>query len=165
MNLWICLKLRLAMVVQLCGGERLVVLPLFGRGSLIAADAKACTLKEASSLLKPESRAVQRATMAQMKSSFVVAILVLLPTVALGQSLRCGSKLITEGTSQAKIATSCGQPVQVVHPPAYDGIVLGASDVEIEIWIYNFGPNKLMQRIRFRNGIADGIDSLGYRYW
>jgi len=102
--------------------------------------------------------------MDHMKSSFVVVILVLLPTVVLGQSLRCGSKLITQGTSQAKIAALCGQPVQVVHPPAYNGIVPGASDVQTEIWIFNFGPNKLMQRIRFRNGIADGIDSVGYGY-
>jgi Protein of unknown function (DUF2845) len=117
-----------------------------------------------SSFLKHESRAAQRATMGHMKSSFVVVILVLLPTVALGQSLRCGTKLITEGTSQAKIAALCGQPVQVVHPPAYDVIAPGASDVQSEIWIYNFGPNKLMQRIRFRNGIADGIDAVGYGY-
>jgi hypothetical protein len=25
--------------------------------------------------------------------------------------------------------------------------------VDEEIWVYNFGPNRLMQRIRFRNGI------------
>jgi len=118
----------------------------------------------ASSFLKHESRGARRATMDHMKSSFVVVILVLLPTVVLGQSLRCGSKLITQGTSQAKIAALCGQPVQVVHPPAYNGIVPGASDVQTEIWIFNFGPNKLMQRIRFRNGIADGIDSVGYGY-
>jgi len=49
-----------------------------------------------------------------------------------------------------------------VHPPAYDGAVPGASDVAEEIWIYNFGPNKLMQRIRFRNGIAANMGSVGY---
>ena len=74
------------------------------------------------------------------------------------------NKLITEGTSQAKVAALCGQPVQVVHPPAYDGVVPGASDVAEEIWIYNFGSNKLMQRIRFRNGIVANMGSVGYGY-
>ena len=62
-------------------------------------------------------------------------LVALIPTLALGQSMRCGNELITEGTSQAKVAASCGQPVQVVHPPAYDGVVPGASDVAEEIWI------------------------------
>ena len=99
-----------------------------------------------------------------MKASLAAVILAFIPTLALGQSVRCGNKLITEGTSQAKVAALCGQPVQVVHPPAYDGAVPGASDVEEEIWIYNFGPNKLMQRIRFRNGIVATIGSVGYGY-
>ena len=99
-----------------------------------------------------------------MKASLAAVILAFIPTLALGQSVRCGNKLITEGTSQAKVAALCGQPVQVVHPPAYDVVVPGASAVEEEIWIYNFGPNKLMQRIRFRNGIVATIGSVGYGY-
>jgi hypothetical protein len=99
-----------------------------------------------------------------MTSPLAVVILALLPTLALGQSMRCGSELITEGTSQAKVAALCGQPAQVVHPPAYDGIVAGVSDVQFEIWIYNFGPNKLMQRIRLRDGVVTQIDSVGYGF-
>ena len=114
--------------------------------------------------LTAENRGGQRATRARLKSSFVMVILALLPTLALGQSMRCGSKLITEGTSQAKVAALCGQPAQVVHPPAYEGVVPGASDVQEEIWTYNLGPNKLMPRIWFRNGIVANIDSVGYGY-
>jgi hypothetical protein len=39
-----------------------------------------------------------------------------------------------------------------------------AGDVQVEIWTYNFGPNKLLQRIRFENGIVVKIDSLGYGF-
>jgi hypothetical protein len=116
------------------------------------------------SCLVTENRRARRAIIAHLKASLVAVILALLPTLALAQSMRCGSKLITEGTSQAKVAALCGQPAQVVHPPAYDVVVPGASDVEEEIWIYNFGPNKLMQRIRFRNGIVANIGSVGYGY-
>jgi hypothetical protein len=34
----------------------------------------------------------------------------------------------------------------------------------VEVWIYNFGPNKLMQRIRFEDGVVVRIESLGYGY-
>lgn len=93
-----------------------------------------------------------------------VVILAFLPPLALAQSMRCGSALITEGTSQAKVAALCGQPAQVVHPPAYDAVAPGVSDVQEEFWIYNFGPNKLMQRIRFRNGRVANVTSVGYGY-
>jgi hypothetical protein len=114
------------------------------------------------SCLAAGNRGAQRATIAHMKSSFVVVVLALLPTLALGQSMRCGSELITKGTSQAKVAALCGQPTQVVHPPAYDGVVPGVSDVQDEIWTYNLGPNKQIQRIWFRNGTVANIDSVGY---
>jgi hypothetical protein len=109
------------------------------------------------------ARETQRA-IANLKSSFVVVILTLLPTLALGQSIRCGSELITRGTSQAKVAALCGQPTQVVRPAVSNGVEPGVSDVEEEIWVYNFGPNKLMQRIQFRNGIVANIDSVEYGY-
>ena len=100
----------------------------------------------------------------RLRVRLLSALIVLLPTFALGQSMRCGNKLITQGTSQAKVAALCGQPVQVVHPPAYDGVVAGVSDVQEETWVYNFGPDKFMQRIRFRNGIVANIGSVGYGY-
>ena len=125
-------------------------------GALIASFGGSC--------LVSGNRSAQRATIAHVKSSFVVVILALLPTLALGQSMRCGNDLITKGTSQAKVAALCGQPTQVVHPPAYDGVVPGASDVQEEIWTYNLGPNNLMRRIWFRNGIVANIDSVGYGY-
>ena len=106
----------------------------------------------------------RRAIIGHLKACLVAVTLALIPALALAQSMRCGSKLITEGMSQAKVAALCAQPVQVVHPPACDVVVPGASDVAEEIWIYNFGPNKLMQRIRFRNGVVANVGSVGYGY-
>ena len=37
-------------------------------------------------------------------------------------------------------------------------------EIPIESWIYNLGPNKLMRRIRFEDGIVVGFDTLGYGY-
>jgi hypothetical protein len=52
----------------------------------------------------------------------------------------------------------CGKPVQVDNPTTFD------SAVAIEIWTYNFGPNQLMARIRFEDGIVANIETLGYGY-
>jgi hypothetical protein len=110
------------------------------------------------------SRGAHWPLMAHVKFSLVALILGLPPTLALGQSMRCGSELSAKGASQAKVAALCGQPAQVVRPATSDGVVAGVSDVEGEIWVYNFGPNKLMQRIRFRNGVVADIGSVGYGY-
>jgi Protein of unknown function (DUF2845) len=127
------------------------------------ADADQAEVNAGLACLVAGNRGTQRA-MAHLKSSFVVVILALLPTLAIGQTMRCGSELITKGTSQAKVAALCGHPAQVVRPAVSDGVEPGVSDVEEEIWVYNFGPNKLMQRIRFRNGVVASIDSVGYGY-
>lgn len=37
-------------------------------------------------------------------------------------------------------------------------------EVKVEEWIYNFGPNRLMQLVRFEDGLVAEIDRLGYGY-
>jgi uncharacterized protein YvpB len=37
-------------------------------------------------------------------------------------------------------------------------------EVPVEIWIYNLGPSKLMQRLRFEDGELIEIESLGYGF-
>jgi hypothetical protein len=118
-----------------------------------------------------------------MKSSIkILALLACLPLSALGQSLRCGEKLITNGTSQAEVAARCGQPTQIEHQAIYGetGTAVGpaatplgvlppiaaraGTETPVEVWTYNFGPNRLMQRIRFENGVVVTIESLGYGF-
>jgi hypothetical protein len=104
----------------------------------------------------------------------VISAVLLLPVLGSAQTIRCGSKLISLGSSQVEVTAQCGDPTQVNHSAGYQGTVrtsiprdvIGGSvdEVQVEIWIYNFGPNKLMQRIRFENGIVTGIDSLGYGF-
>ncbi|HEX3396749.1 MAG TPA: DUF2845 domain-containing protein, partial [Steroidobacteraceae bacterium] len=73
--------------------------------------------------------------------------------------LRCSDKIIDKGRSRAEVAALCGKPVQVDNTTPYEGAA-----VAIEIWIYNFGPNQLMARIRFEDGIVANIETLGYGY-
>jgi hypothetical protein len=93
----------------------------------------------------------------------------------MAQSVVCAGRIIGEGTSRAEVVAACGDPAQVDHKSVYNGaaVVTGGSpnaivgstvEAQIEIWTYNFGPNKLMQRIRFEDGVVVRIESLGYGY-
>ena len=65
----------------------------------------------------------------------------------------------------------CGEPAQVerktiyndVSAPAPTSRVTASSTIEIhlEMWIYNFGPNQLMQRVWIQDGVITRIESLG----
>lgn len=123
--------------------------------------------------------------------SRILALAICLPLSAGAGTLRCGEKLITNGTSQAEVAARCGQPTQIDHQETYGeqagmvspaappmralpptgpagpiGPIGGRSGTEtrVEIWTYNFGPTRLMQRIRFEDGEVVQIESLGYGF-
>lgn len=56
-----------------------------------------------------------------------------------------------------------GPPVPGLPPGVLPGIAgRSSTEISVEIWTYNFGPNRLMQRIRFENGVVVKIESLGY---
>jgi hypothetical protein len=110
-------------------------------------------------------------------------LLACLPLIALADTLRCGEKLITQGTTQSEVLARCGQPTQVERqtinnsavspvgpaglpgpagPPP--GIARTETESSAEIWTYNFGPDRLMERIRLENGVVVRIDSAGYGF-
>jgi hypothetical protein len=128
----------------------------------------------------------------------ILGLIACFPLSAGAQSLQCGEKLITQGTTQGEVAARCGQPAHVdrqtlysedgaaapggpaprnplggpppgspvsAPPPGLPGIGgRSGNESAVEIWTYNFGPSRLMQRIRFENGVAVKIESLGYGY-
>lgn len=91
-------------------------------------------------------------------------------------AFRCGTKLVTEGDTREKVAAICGEPTEVLTMKSvYRRPVIWASgrpyyigedfmEIPVESWIYNLGPNKLMQRVRFEGGLVAEIESLGYGY-
>jgi len=110
-----------------------------------------------------------------MERWLTLAAMACLPALATAQSIRCADKIISTGTTRAQVAALCGDPAQVDHKSVFKGIatavggqqnsVANASvEIQIEVWTYNFGPNKLMQRIRFEDGVIVRIESLGYGY-
>jgi hypothetical protein len=89
---------------------------------------------------------------------------------AFADALRCGSKLIVEGDPIEKVLQYCGEPVAtkrtyIIRQPRfeYGGQEIpfrGEEEVPVDLWTYDFGPNKLMRRIRFVAGKVDSIETL-----
>ncbi len=107
-------------------------------------------------------------------------------------ALRCGSRLISKGAYKPEVLYKCGEPDFVEEFLLYDTVILNprtrrrtihnhrvpmhggyeiphghkllATPVRAEDWTYNFGPNRLMQRLLFINGKLKKIESIGYGY-
>jgi hypothetical protein len=90
------------------------------------------------------------------------------------QALRCGSELVSREDHLVEVLRKCGDPSYVTtwierrsyrvyhhHYPYYRDKY---GDVSIEEWIYNFGPQRFMQLLRFENGRLKKIRSLDYGY-
>ncbi|HTU64683.1 MAG TPA: DUF2845 domain-containing protein [Steroidobacteraceae bacterium] len=111
-----------------------------------------------------------------MKRSALVLVLALCAGSPAFAALRCGTKLVSEGDTRAEVTRKCGEPTEVVplksvfrRPMVWangQSYYVGEDFIEIrcEAWVYNLGPNKLMRRLKFEDGVLTEIESLGYGY-
>jgi|SRR5688572_12427621 len=90
---------------------------------------------------------------------------------AAADSMRCGTKLMTDGDPLDKVAAFCGQPTSIerreILRPYYShrGVAINSSyEVSVELWTYNFGPHKLMYRLRFEDGLLVDVETLSHGY-
>jgi len=90
---------------------------------------------------------------------------------ALADSMRCGSKLMTDGDPASKVLAYCGEPAgierrEILRPWGYHrGMTVHSSyEVSVEFWTYNFGPHKLMYRVRFEDGLLVDVETLGHGF-
>ena len=109
-----------------------------------------------------------------MKSTGLIllglAALVSLPANA----MRCGTRIVVEGDHAIDVLHRCGEPAYVEESVDYryrrlagyygHSHASGLVPVTIETWTYNFGPHRLMRRLRFENGELRSIRTLGYGY-
>lgn len=107
----------------------------------------------------------------------LLAILVTLAcsSSALADAMQCGSRLVSNGDTPTKVRDLCGEPSDVqkrsiLRRPSFErnGRIFYYGDavveIPVEVWTYNFGPYKLMRRVRFVDGQLDEIETLGYGY-
>lgn len=84
-------------------------------------------------------------------------------------ALSCNGKIVSEGDDIASVLVACGKPAtreerQEVVIIREDGGAKREQTVTIEEWTYNFGPDRLIQVLTFRNGTLANIRSGGYGY-
>ena len=101
--------------------------------------------------------------------------LALYAAVGQADALRCGNNLVVDGDTVEKVRATCGEPQRIerrdiLQRPSYvrNGRVIYFGEemviVPVELWTYNFGPNRFMRRLRFVNGRLEEIETLGYGY-
>lgn len=102
---------------------------------------------------------------------------VLVLNVDTAYALRCGTEVISKRDPKIEVARKCGDPdsieawteYQVIsrhhrqgrHDTVLDDILIS---IAVEEWLYNFGPHRLIYRLRFENGYLARIGTLGYGY-
>jgi hypothetical protein len=109
----------------------------------------------------------------------VTAILILSSGPA--HAFRCGNRIVTENMHETEVRRACGTPASMrhigrtlrdvntpirrrsgswtmAHFPGYNLV----QEVIITEYVYNFGPRKLMRRLKFEGGILVSIEALGY---
>ena len=82
-------------------------------------------------------------------------------------ALRCGSRVVDRGTLDVQVLARCGEPYWRVNRDellvAGEGGFIERRRVRpIEDWYYNFGPSRLVVRLRFVDGVLEEERTLGY---
>lgn len=97
-------------------------------------------------------------------------------------SMRCGNKLVLPGDSMHEVKARCGDPDDAMHrtevrktvnrvsgpcPDNVNGVKCSSSavdsvEVAIDEWTYDFGPDRLIQELRFEDGKLVSITNRGY---
>jgi Protein of unknown function (DUF2845) len=112
-----------------------------------------------------------------MPSRLIAVAAALSCLVSPAYAFRCGSHIVSEGDTRVQVLARCGEPADVSRseierriwlggPRGHHGYGSGHDFVllPVEYWIYNLGPNRLMQRVRFIDGVVVEVESLGYGY-
>lgn len=89
-------------------------------------------------------------------------------------AMRCGRTLVIEGDYKNDVIARCGHPDSVETRTEIVGRTLRHpyrtlelqhyEEIQVEEWIYNLGPYRLKQYLRFENGVLKEVKSLGRGY-
>ena len=118
-------------------------------------------------------------TTAKLSISLVLTATALLASDP-AHALRCGSRLVKDGMHESEVKAICGQPISErrlgyvlrsyidrshrLSKTRYYGYGGYYREVLVTELIFNFGPRKLMRKMRFEGGILTSIETVGYGY-
>lgn len=106
----------------------------------------------------------------------VVNAIVTMITISSAYALRCGGRIVSVGDTPMQVVDKCGQPDHIEtrqetrhiknyhyhkhngskgwHKPPY----FVTETIQIEEWIYNFGPTRFMRHLIFMTGRLEKIE-------
>jgi len=130
--------------------------------------------------MAPEGRSSysSRVNRAVHAAALLLLACALPPTSAIAEdTMRCGTRIVSVGDGKDKVRSLCGEPTSVsfvgsigrrAYPnyDPYDYPYFGPAWVElpVEIWTYNFGPTKLLRKMRFVGDELVEIRTDGHGY-
>lgn len=82
-------------------------------------------------------------------------------------ALRCGTRIVSTGDYDFQVRERCGEPYWIssygeLLVSGAGGFIERRAEQVYDEWYYNFGPNRLVYRLLFRDGRLFRIDTLGY---
>jgi hypothetical protein len=87
---------------------------------------------------------------------------------ASAEDFYCGDKVISTGMTPGEVVAACGKPADVhVNPPVRHRHGYGHDSFEeiiepgSEVWTFNFGATRLMERVVFVGGVVTETTALG----
>lgn len=94
------------------------------------------------------------------------------PVVPAIPSATCESSALREGETTLDLLAKCGEPAardrhlveRAVAVREAGNTVLVTRAVEVEVWSYNFGPNRFLHLVTLEDGKVIGVDRGGYGY-
>lgn len=106
-----------------------------------------------------------------MKPLQFLIMLLSLTAIDNAYALRCGSSVIGPGKSKQEVREKCGEPVSIEKHKKVIGHTLQNypktlglqeyEEIKVEEWVYDFGPRRLRQYLRFENGRLVDMESMG----
>lgn len=84
-------------------------------------------------------------------------------------ALRCEGRLVAPGDHAVQVQQVCGQPFWIDHHREWlisgeGGPLEQRVEQVVEVWYYNFGADRLMQRLVFRDDRLQSEQTLGYGF-
>jgi hypothetical protein len=104
-----------------------------------------------------------------MRGVLQLIVVLLLAAAGPAQALRCSGRIVSDGDHAFQVRQRCGEPYWIedyseVLIAGEDGPLEQRIERRIEAWYYNFGSDKLLRRLVFRDQRLVREDTLGYGY-
>ena len=119
-----------------------------------------------------DSQRARGSTTHEQQRLAVIGLLLLFAVAPAAHALRCGTRLVSSGDQDFQVRERCGNPYWIEDH--YQTVVAGDERIEIaqptqySAWFFNFGANRLLVRLLFRDGrlvreetLNRGVDELG----